>query len=193
MAEAPLVRALGARAEHHHDDGDRGRTPAQVYCLLGGAALLLAGALGFIADASWGTGTDVEGSDLLIFEVNGWHNLVHLASGALLLAAASRRTSARTVALVFGLTYGAVAIYGLIAGDNVIGLIPVNGPDHVLHVALAATGVLAALASPQGEPLHATTAPATRTTPVTDPVGTRRPDDVDPMTGGPSDRERPTR
>jgi Domain of unknown function (DUF4383) len=190
MAEAPLVRALGSRAEHHHDGG---RTPAQVYCLLAGAALLLAGAVGWIADASFDTGTDVDGSNLLIFEVNGWHNLVHLASGALLLACAPRRTSARTVALLFGITYGAVAVYGLIAGDNVIGLMPVNGPDHVLHLALAAAGVLAALASPAGEPLHATTAPATRGTPVSDPQAAGRPDEVDPMTGAPKDRERPTR
>ena len=31
---------------------DRARTPAQWYCLLGGLALLLAGALGFISDST---------------------------------------------------------------------------------------------------------------------------------------------
>ena len=140
----------------------RDRTPAQWYCLLAGAALLLAGLTGFLADTSWGTGGDVEGSDLLVFEVNGWHNVVHLASGALLLAVAARRTSAKTIALLFGLTYGAVAVFGLIAGDHVIGLIPVNGPDHVLHVALAAAGIVAALVSPRGEALATTTATSTR-------------------------------
>ena len=128
----------------------RDRTPAQWYCLLAGAALLLAGLLGFLADTSWGTGSDVEGSDLLVFEVNGWHNVVHLASGVLLLVAASRRTSAKTVALLFGITYGAVAVWGLLS-DTVLGLLPINGPDNALHLALAAAGILAALASPRGE------------------------------------------
>ena len=190
MAQAG-ARALGA----HETTGDarHGRTPAQWYCLLAGAALLLAGILGFLADTSFDTGTDVEGSNLLVFEVNGWHNLVHLASGALLLAVAARRTSAKTIALVFGLTYGAVAVYGLIAGDDVLGLIPVNGPDHALHVALAAAGILAALASPRGEALTTTTAPATRSTPAGDPSGAARDRDVDPLTGAPTDRDASTR
>ena len=122
------------------------RTPAQWYCLLAGAALLLAGALGFIADASWDTGTEIEGSNFIVFEVNGWHNVVHLLSGVLLLAAAARRTSARTIALLFGLTYAAVAIWGLLA-DVVLGLLPINAADNVLHLAIAGLGIAAGLAS----------------------------------------------
>ncbi len=78
---------------------DRGRTPAQWYCLLGGLALLLAGLAGFIADATFDTGGDINGDKLIAFEVNGWHNIVHLLSGLLLLAASAKRASAKTVAL----------------------------------------------------------------------------------------------
>ena len=139
-------------------DADRKRTPAQWYCLLAGAALLLAGLLGFLVNADFGVGNvpsgTVEGDLLLGFEVNGWHNVVHLASGLVLLAAANTRPTAKAVALTFGLVYGLVAIIGIIDGRDVIGLIPVNGADHALHVALAALGIIAALISKTRKHTH---------------------------------------
>jgi hypothetical protein len=126
---------------------DRGRTPAQWYCTLAGAALLLAGIVGFFFDASFDTGGSIDGDSFVGFEVNGFHNLVHIASGVLLLAASAKRTSAKTVALLFGIVYGAVALIGLIDGETVFGLIPVNPADNILHIALSVAGILAALAS----------------------------------------------
>jgi hypothetical protein len=133
---------------------DRGpknpRTLAQWYCLLAGAALLLAGLFGFIADGSFGTNAPdgtVQGGSFLGFEVNGWHNLVHLASGLVLLAAANAAPAARLTAITFGVVYGIVALIGLIDGSDVLGIIPVNGADNLLHIALAALGVVAGLAS----------------------------------------------
>jgi hypothetical protein len=127
--------------------GEARRTPAQLYCLGAGLALLLAGVLGFLSDSSFDTGNAVQGGSFLGFEVNAIHNLVHVASGLLLLGASPRRASARAVALGFGLVYGLVAIIGLIDGEDVLGLIPINAADNVLHVALAALGVIAALMS----------------------------------------------
>src|SRR4051794_23143259 len=108
------AQAAGARTERTHAATDR-RTPAQWYCLLGGLALLLAGIIGFFADSSFDTGSGIGGDKLLgIFEVNGIHNLIHIASGLLLLAAAPRRGSAKTVAIAFGVVYGIVTVIGLI-------------------------------------------------------------------------------
>lgn len=145
------------------DAGGSGRrrrmTPAQWYCLLVGPALLLAGALGFLADASFDTGAGADGDRLgnadgqlqgdgfLGFEVNAWHNIVHLLSGLVLLAAFRRRGPAKVVALAFGLIYGVVAIIGLIDGNDVLGIIPVNAADNVLHLVLAAAGIVTALMS----------------------------------------------
>jgi len=123
------------------------RTPAQLYCLVAGLSLLAAGVLGFVADASFDTGDGIQGSDLIVFEVNGIHNLVHIASGLVLLAAFARRGAAKTVALAFGLVYGLVTIIGLIDGEDVLGLIPVNAPDNVLHILLSALGIVTALIS----------------------------------------------
>ena len=135
---------------------DRARTPAQWYCILGGVALLLAGLLGFISDSSFDTGNDIEGGSFLGFEVNAWHNLVHLASGLLLIAASRRRGSARTVAIAFGLVYGLVALIGIIDGSDVVGVIPVNSADNVLHVALALLGIVAGLISRNDDRRHST-------------------------------------
>jgi hypothetical protein len=122
---------------------DRRRTPAQWYCLLAGLSLLLAGIVGFLADSSFTTGDGINGDKLLsIFEVNGIHNLIHIASGLVLLAASPKRASAKTVAIAFGLVYGVVTIIGLIDGKDVLGLIPVNPADNILHIALSALGLI---------------------------------------------------
>jgi len=124
------------------------RTFAQWYCLLAGASLLVAGLLGFIADTGFDTGGDVQGDKLIVFEVNGWHNLVHVGSGLLLLAAANYRPTAKTVAYAFGAVYGLVALIGLIDGSDVLDLFPVNPADNLLHIFLAAAAILCAYFSP---------------------------------------------
>ncbi|HEX2087049.1 MAG TPA: DUF4383 domain-containing protein [Solirubrobacteraceae bacterium] len=171
---------------------DRARTPAQWYCTLAGLALLLAGIAGFIVDSTFDTGGGIDGDKLIVFEVNGIHNLVHIASGLVLLAAAAKRVSAKTVALLFGIVYGAVALIGLIDGETVLGLLPVNPADNVLHIALAAVGILAAIASDTDDrELRTSTDAGERSTgrriettqPIAGPTATGR--DVDPLTGRP--------
>jgi hypothetical protein len=145
-----VPRAVGGKRDdmtHQHTDRDRGRTPAEWYCLVAGGLLLLVGILGFIADASFDTGNGVDGGLFLGFEVNATHNLVHVASGLVLLIAARRRDTARAVAIAFGVTYGLVAIIGLIDGEDVLTLLPVNGADNVLHVLLSALGIVAGIIS----------------------------------------------
>lgn len=139
------ARGAGAGA------GSNDRTFAQWYCLLAGAALAAAGVFGFIADATFDTGNGIQGDKLILFEVNAWHNIIHLASGAVLLLAAAKRASARTVALAFGLVYGVVTAIGLIDGEDVLGLIPINPADNILHIALSSVGILAALTSPSDD------------------------------------------
>jgi hypothetical protein len=88
--------------------------------------------------------------------VNGWHNVVHIAIGALLLIAAG--SAARGAALFVGILYIVLCVLGFFAtSDNGIGviaehdtlikLVPVNNEDNVLHLILGMTGVVAAYAS----------------------------------------------
>jgi len=145
----------------HDDVRGRRRHPAQVFDLLVGPVLILVGLLGFLASAAFDTGNP-EGKDLIVFEVNGWHNLVHIASGALLVLGIHDWRRARFVTLVFGLTYGAVTIIGLVDGHDVLGLFPVDAADNVLHVVLTLLALAAATAPAPDGALHDR---LTRTTP----------------------------
>ena len=134
-------------------------TPAQIYSLVFGATLLLVGILGFIAEATFNTGSDLNGSNFILFEVNGWHNLVHIASGLLGLALWRSAAGARSFALGFGAVYLIVTLWGFIDGNDVLGLIPVNGADNVLHLLISLAGIGAGLAS-RDEPARARQATA---------------------------------
>src|SRR3712207_5716217 len=108
------------------DDRNRGRSAAQWFCLIVGATLVVVGLLGFIAEAKFDTsaGGDpgaLDGENFLILEVNGWHNIVHIASGLFLLALAGKHRTARTAALAFGAIYAVVTVIGLIDGHDVLG------------------------------------------------------------------------
>jgi hypothetical protein len=122
------------------------RSPARIFCLVVGATLVLVGLLGFVAESAFETGNGVQGDDLIVFEVNGWHNVVHVASGLFLLALMGRHDTARIAALSFGAIYGVVTVIGLIDGEDVIGWFPVNGADNVLHILLTLAAFAAGLA-----------------------------------------------
>jgi len=135
-----------------------GRSPAQVYALAIGLALVAAGVLGFFYSSSFATGDGAEREAVLgILDVNGWHNLVHISTGALGLAVAGSYAGSRGYALGLGVAYLVVALLGFIAGDGdeIFNLIPVNTEDNVLHVLLGVAGLGAGLATP------ATAAPST--------------------------------
>jgi hypothetical protein len=127
------------------------KSPAQVYALVFGTALLLAGILGFFYTADFSTG-DNAGRDALIgaFDVNGWHNVVHLLSGLLGLAVARSWRGAKLYCWAFGLTYLAVTVWGFVLGDGevILGLIPINTEDNFLHLAISLLGIIAAIATP---------------------------------------------
>jgi len=126
-------------------------SPAQLYCTLIGAVLVIAGIIGFFYSASFDTGTSavVANTDDVfgILGVNGWHNVVHILIGLLLLACAG--SAARSAALGVGLLYLVLSIWGFIESDNVLlGLVPVNDEDNVLHLILGLLGLGAGAASP---------------------------------------------
>ena len=122
------------------------RTIAQSFCLLIGAGLIAVGVLGFVFGGSgFDAGGDVQGDDFIIFEVNGWHNVVHIATGAFLVVMSMRAAAAAIAALVFGLVYAAVAVWGFADGNDVIDLVATDAAANWLHVGLGAFGVLVGL------------------------------------------------
>ncbi|MDQ3935083.1 MAG: DUF4383 domain-containing protein [Actinomycetota bacterium] len=125
-----------------------GRTPAQLYALVFGATLVLAGIVGWFYSADFGSPGEVDGV-FGILDVNAWHNIVHLATGALGLLALGY-SAARTYALGLGVVYVLVAIWGFAVGDGgqILSIIPVNTEDNVLHLLIGAAGLGAYAATP---------------------------------------------
>jgi hypothetical protein len=131
-----------------NENNTTGRSPAQYYALVVGATLVVAGIAGFFYSASFGSPGKVDGV-LGILDVNGWHNVVHIASGALGLLALSYSAS-RTYALGIGVVYVAVTIWGFAVGDGgqILGFLPVNTEDNVLHLLIGVAGLAAYAATP---------------------------------------------
>ena len=134
-----------------------GASPARLYCLLVGAVLVVAGIIGFFYESSFDVGDEIVSEDVFdVLAVNGWHNVVHLGIGIVLLAAAGRL--ARGAALTVGALYIALAALGFVATSDsgidfvaennvLIDLVPVNDEDNLLHLILGATGLLAGFAT----------------------------------------------
>jgi hypothetical protein len=139
------------------------RSPAQVYALVIGLTLVAAGILGFFYSASFSSGDGTERDAVLgILDVNGWHNVVHIATGAIGLFVAASYGGSRAYALGLGAVYLVVTALGFVAGDGeeIFNLIPVNTEDNVLHLLIGIAGIGAGLATPGAEPRGVGTATA---------------------------------
>lgn len=89
---------MEAARESEHGAGHQGakegagRALAQAFCLVTGLVLIAVGVLGFFfGGGDFTSGSGVSGAPFIVFEVNGWHNIVRLASGAFLLLMAEAR------------------------------------------------------------------------------------------------------
>jgi hypothetical protein len=134
-------------------------SPARLYATVVGAVLIVVGIVGFFYSASFGSPGEVD-QMLGAFAVNGWVNVFHILTGALGLLVAG--FASRRYALWLGALYVAVAFWGfaLGGGEAILSVFPVNTGDNLLHLALGALGVGAALATPtarrpKGEPATA--------------------------------------
>ena len=124
-----------------------GASPARLYATLIGGTLVIAGIIGFFYSSSFGGPGKVD--DVFgILAVNGWHNVVHIVTGALGLLAAGY--AARQYALGLGVVYLAIAIWGFIIGDghSLLGFVPVNTEDNFLHLILGLLGLAAGASTP---------------------------------------------
>jgi hypothetical protein len=139
---------------------NRDDTPARLYVGVVGAVLVIAGIIGFFYNATFTDDKAVRDAVFGIFDVNGWHNVVHIVTGlGGLLAFSAGAYATRTYALAFGIVYVAVAIWGFIVGDggSILSIIPVNTEDNVLHLLLGVGGLAAGVASPREAPAAAAT------------------------------------
>lgn len=112
-------------------------SPNRLIATVFGAVYLLVGLLGFAVTSGIGFFA-TEGNNLIIFEVNPLHNVIHLAIGAALLYAGLKSTAtARTVNAGVGAVYLLVGVVGLFLLSSPLNIIALNGADNVLHLASA--------------------------------------------------------
>ena len=92
-----------------------------------GVVLLIVGVAGFYT-----------GGTLLMFEVNGLHNIVHILSGALLVWAGfgSNGKNAKSYNKIFGVIYLLVAILGFASISSIVDLLALNPADNWLHLVI---------------------------------------------------------
>lgn len=106
-----------------------------------GVVFVLIGVLGFIPAFT------PDGHLLGIFHVDAVHNVIHLASGAAALLAASSASYSRLYFKVFGVVYAIVAVGGFLPplqfGEEMklLGLTYMNLADNLLHVGIAAAAL----------------------------------------------------
>jgi uncharacterized protein DUF4383 len=125
-------------------------SPARLYASVAGATLVAIGIAGFFYSASFGSPGEV-GDMFGVFAVNGWDNVLHILTGALGLIAADY--ASRRYSLWLGAFYVVLAFWGfaLGSGEAILGFLPVNTGDNLLHLALGALGIIAARGTPTTE------------------------------------------
>ena len=128
------------------------KTLAQIFSLVVGVTLVLVGVLGFIIEPSFAVGDSATSGTLILFDVNGWHNVVHLLTGAIGIAMAGSAASGRLFSLGFGVIYLLVTVLGFIVGDGyLLSIVAINTADNFLHLVLAGAAIAIGLTSPVAE------------------------------------------
>ncbi len=124
-------------------------SPARLYATSAGAFLVVLGIVGFFYGASFGSPGTVEEA-LGALRVNGWLDVLHVATGALGLLLAGY--AARGYALWLGAIYTGLAVWGFAigSGEAVLGFIPAGSGDDWLHLALGLLGLAAAAGTAKG-------------------------------------------
>ncbi len=115
-----------------------GMTFGTLYLVVGGLGFFFPGSGGFFS--IHGQGGLVFG----LFEVDPFHNVVHIMIGsALLIAAQSLVSAAKTVNKVTGVLLLVLGLAGFFLVDSPLNILALNQPDNLLH--LVSGGVLLAL------------------------------------------------
>jgi Domain of unknown function (DUF4383) len=132
---SPAISRLAATASRLA----RATTPARVFCVGIGLFLLIRGASTVIAGAEYGLPGD------------GWRAILQLVLAILLLAATVRRAIARNAVIVVGLIYAAQSLLGIHMHD-LLGIIPVDSRDRIVHPAIAILALMAVVTTRLGRP-----------------------------------------
>ena len=126
--QVPAEKAPAATSEGHPAGVGawlRTRTAAQWYCLLVGGFLLIRAGSTLIAGASF------------VAPGDGWRAAFQLAVAAFLLPSSRSRIVAYRAVIAVAAIYSVVTALGIADGHDVLGLIPVDARDKIVHPLIA--------------------------------------------------------
>ena len=127
---------------------EKPRTPAQSYAVIAGLFLLALGVLSLIfANNSFATVGGTTPGDFLIWNTTGWTAVMWIVLGVAGLAAMVRVDMARAFAIVGGLFFAVVAIWGFIDGTEVFTLFVADPVNNITHAVLGGLGLMVGLPS----------------------------------------------
>ena len=131
------------------------------FALILGIAFLLVGVLAFVPGMVQTPPADAHelhvtgpghGYLLGLFHVNVLHNLVHLLFGLWGVLAYRSVSGSITYARIVAISYGVLAIMGLIPVLNTLfGLVPIHGADVLLHAVIAAAAAYFGFLAPAAD------------------------------------------
>ncbi|MGI8594007.1 MAG: DUF4383 domain-containing protein [Solirubrobacteraceae bacterium] len=125
-------------------DTPDGANAARIGALLLGAAYVFAGVIGFVVTGFTGFVADTDESLLGFFDLNIFHNVVHLAIGATALLVSRMKDVSITQGVVIGvgLFYVVAALLGFLNDLQIISINDALSVDNFFHLG---TGVVALL------------------------------------------------
>ncbi len=149
------ARSRAARAQEHREQRASRRTPsgprdsniARPFALIVGVVYVLAGIAGFVVTGFSGLVTS-HGPLLFGFEVNIFHNLVHLVIGGGFIIASRLRdvTATQGILIGGGAVYLVAALLGFLPQHvPIIADTATLAPDNFLHLVSGAAAVIAGL------------------------------------------------
>jgi Domain of unknown function (DUF4383) len=114
-----------------------GRSLNGLVALVFGAVFVVVGLAGFLVSGGHPAAGATGGALLGLFQVNVLHNVVHLAIGAVMIAAALRGDrAARSANRGFGVLYLVLFVAGLFLVGTPLNIVALNGGDNILHLVL---------------------------------------------------------
>ena len=114
-----------------------GRSVNGLVALVFGAVFVVVGLAGFLVSGGHPAAGTTGGALLGLFQVNVLHNIVHLAIGVAMIAAALRGDrAARTANRGFGVLYLVLFVAGLVLVGSPLNIVAINGGDNILHLVL---------------------------------------------------------
>jgi hypothetical protein len=111
---------------------EHGPSLAKGPALIAGSILVAFGLIGLLKNndfpqfSSSFPDADVQGTNLLGIEINGWTDFFAITAGALLLFGAAQHHLAKLMSLIVGLALAACAVIAVIDGQDVLGLAAAN-------------------------------------------------------------------